>query len=115
MPKIVRSGDVGLILTAGLLGAAAALYDYLAPTTGIDHTDGVALVLTSCVLMALAALAVSILNRGVLASILIFLVFLDILGTGIAAWFLESGLVMAAMAVAAAGLIFRLQHNRVAQ
>ena len=115
MSKILRSGDVGLILTAGLLGAAAALYDYLAPATGIDHTGGVALVLTSCVLMALAALAVSILDKGVLANILIFLVFLDILGTGIAAWFLESGLVMVAMTVAAAGLLFRLRNSQVAQ
>lgn len=115
MPKFARSGGVDLMLMAGLLGAAAALYDYFAPATGIDHTGGVALVLISCMLMALAASAVLTLNRGSLANVLTFLIFLDILGTGTAAWFLESGLVMAAMVLAAFGLLLWLTNPRVAQ
>lgn len=115
MPKFVYPGGVGLILLAGLLGAVAALYDYFSPATGIDHTGGVALVLASCVLMVLAAVAVLVIGSGVPTKILTFLIFLDILGTCTAAWFLESGLVMAAMAIAALGLLFRFTNHRVAQ
>ena len=115
MPKFVYPGGVGLILLAGLFGAVAAVYDYFSPATGIDHTGGVALVLASCVLMVLAALAVSTMIPSGLTGILVFLIFLDILGTITAAWFLESGLVMAAMAIAALGLLFRFTIHRVAQ
>lgn len=111
MSKSMRPGGAGLMLIAGLLGAAAAFYDYFSPATGIDHTGGVVLVLASCLLIALAAWAVLALNRSVLTGILVFLIFLDILGTGTAAWFLESGLVMMAMVIAAAGL-FRFLANR---
>jgi len=115
MSMPMRSGGAGLMLTAGILGAAAALYDYFAPATGIDHTGGVILVLVSCLLMALAAVAVLAIRPGALAGILIFLIILDILGTGTAAWFLESGLVMGAMAIAAAGALRRLASSRAAQ
>jgi quinoprotein glucose dehydrogenase len=115
MPKFMRAGGVGLLLIAGLLGAAAALYDYFAPSTGIDHTAGVVLVLTSCVLMVLATVAVLVIGSSVLTNILIFLIFLDILGTGTAAWFLESELMMAAMAIATLGFLLRLTNHRVAQ
>jgi len=115
MPKLMRPGGASLILIAGLLGAAAALYDYFAPTTGIDHTGGVILVLASCLLMVLAASAVLAMNPSVLTGILVLLIFLDILGTGAAAWFLESGLVMAAMIIAAIGFVRGLTNRGVAQ
>lgn len=108
MSKSLRARGSGLMLMAGLLGAAAALYDYVTPATGIDYTGGVILVLASCLLMALAALGVSAIRPGVLTGILVFLIFLDILGTGTAAWFLESELIMAAMAIAAVGIVRRL-------
>lgn len=115
MPKFVYPGGVGLIPLAGLLGAVAALYDYFSPATGIDHTGGVALVLASCILMVLAALAVSTMIQSSFTGILVFLIFLDVLGTGTAAWFLESGLVMAAMAIAALGLLFRVKNHWISQ
>lgn len=115
MPKFMRPGGAGLWLMAGLLGAAVAIYDYFAPATGIDHTPGVLLVLTSCALMVLAAAAILAIRSSVLTKILTFLIFLDILGTVTAAWFLESGLMMAAMAIAALGLLFRFTNHRVAQ
>jgi hypothetical protein len=108
MSQSSRPGGAGLILAAGLLGAAAALYDYVTPATGIDHTSGVMLVLASCLLMALAAIGVSAIRPGVLTGILVFLIFLDILGTGTAAWFLESEVMMAAMAIAVVGVVRRL-------
>lgn len=115
MAKFKCPGGADLVLIAGLLGAVAALYDYFTPATGIDHTGGVVLVLTSCILMALAALAVLAMNSGVLTGILALLIFLDILGTGTAAWFLESGLVMTAMAIAAIGFFRFLASGGVTQ
>ena len=98
-----RTKGGGLILLSGLLGAAVAAYDYVTPSTGIDHSGGVELVLVASLLMAAAALGVLLLRSGVIAGILMFLIFLDILGSGTAAWFLESWLLMAAMATAAIG------------
>ena len=106
MSKSLRGAD--LTLTAGLLGAAAAFYDYVTPATGIDHTGGVILVLVSCSLLAFAAIGLLTIRPGALTAILTFLIFLDILGTGTAAWFLESELVMAAMVMAAIGILRRL-------
>ena len=77
----------------------------MTPATGIDHSGGVELVLVSSLLMAAAALGVLLLRSGVIAGILIFLIFLDILGSGTAAWFLESWLLMAAMVIAAIGCL----------
>jgi len=112
MSKSLHPGGAGLTLTAGLLGAAAAIYDYVTPATGIDHTGGVILVLASCLLMALAAVGVLAIRPGVLTGILVFLIVLDILGTGTAAWFLESKLVMTAMVIAAAGILRGLPSLR---
>ncbi len=115
MSKHARIGGAGLILLAGLLGALAASYDYVTPATGIDHTGGVILVLTSCVLMLLAAWSALAIGDSVLVAILMVLIFLDILGTGLAAWFLESELIMAAMAFAAVGFFNWVASRRVAQ
>ena len=115
MSKRTRVGGAGLMLLAGLLGAAAAGYDYITPATGIDHTGGVILVLVSCILMLLAALGILAMRHGVLVGVLVFLIFLDILGTGTAAWFLESELVMAAMVIAAVGFLYWITSHRVAQ
>jgi|SRR5215469_9666355 len=113
MPKSLRPGGAGLTLTAGIFGAAVAFYDYVTPATGIDHTGGIILVLASCLLMALAAFGVLAVRSSPLTSILIFLIVLDILGTGTAAWFLESELVIAAMVVAAVGVCAGLTSRRV--
>lgn len=115
MSKSTRPRGAGLIALAGFLGAAAALYDYITPATGIDHTGGVILVLGSCLLMALAALGVLAIGPGVLTGILVLLILLDILGTGTAAWFLESELVMAAMAIAVIGVLRGLASPRMTQ
>jgi hypothetical protein len=112
MSKSARPGGAGLMLTAGLLGAAAAAYDYVTPATGIDHTGGVIVVFASCLLMVAAALGMLAIRPGVLTGILVFLIFLDVLGTGTAAWLLESEMVVAAMAIAAVGILRRLTSRR---
>jgi hypothetical protein len=101
-----------LMLLAGLIGAAAAAYDYQTVSTGIDHSGGVLLVLGSSLLMVVGALAMLVLDSGVVAGIFTFLVFLDILGTGFAAHMLESGLIMGAMVLAAIGLLLRTASRR---
>jgi hypothetical protein len=102
-----RSGT-GLMLLAGILGAAAGLYDFYTVTSGIDGSGGVQLVIAACLLMAFGALMVLLLGRGFLAGIFLLLLLLDVIGTGIAGYFLESGLIMAAMALAALGWILHM-------
>ena len=105
----------GVMLLAGALGALAGIHDYYNIATGIDGTGGVELVIASCLLMVFCALMLIILGRGLLAGIFLFLLFLDVIGTGAAAYFLESGLIMAAMALAALGWILQMNgRGRVA-
>ena len=99
------------MLLAGILGAAAGLYDFYTVTTGIDGTGGVQLVVASCLLMVFGALMLLLLGRGFLAGVFVFLLLLDVVGTGVAAYFLESGLVMAAMALAALGWIIQMNSR----
>ncbi|HWY63303.1 MAG TPA: hypothetical protein VNW15_15485 [Rhizomicrobium sp.] len=108
--KRVRGGL--LVLLAGLIGAAAAAYDYGTVSTGIDHSGGVLLVLASSLLMVAGGLVVLVLDSGLIAGIFTFLVFLDILGTGFAAHMLESRLIMGAMVLAAIGWLLRTTNGR---
>jgi hypothetical protein len=103
-----RTRGIWLILLAALLALIAASYDYVTPATGIDHSGGVILVIVSSGLMLCGALLAALLGRGVLASILMVLIVLDIAGTGFAAWLLESGLLMAAMLLALIGWLLRI-------
>lgn len=96
------------MLLAGLIGAGVAAHDYVTSSTGIDHSGGVALVLASSLLMAFGALMVLMLGTGAIAGIFLFLILLDILGTGFAAYMLESELILAAMAIAAIGWVLRI-------
>ena len=96
------------MLLASLFAVAVAVYDYNTGSTGIDHSGGVLLVLASCLLMILGALMVLAFGSGVVAGIFMFLLLLDILGTGFAAYMLESELIMAAMAIAAIGWLIRV-------
>ena len=102
----------GLMLLAGVLGAAAATYDYFTVATGIDGTGGVELVIASSLLMVFGALMVMVLGRGLLAGIFLFLLLLDVIGTGVAGYFLESGIVMVAMAIAALGWLLLMSRGR---
>jgi hypothetical protein len=108
MAKARRGWGAGLILLAGLLGAAVAYYDYNTVSTGIDHSGGVLLVLGTSLLMVLGALVVLIFGSGVIAGIFLFLILLDILGTGFAGYMLESVLIMGAMIIAAIGWLIRI-------
>jgi hypothetical protein len=108
MARARRGWGGFLILLAGLLGAAIAWYGYNTASTGIDHSGGVLLVLATSLLMVLGALVVLIFGSGAIAGLFLFLVLLDILGTGFAGYMLESDLIMAAMGLAAIGWLVRI-------
>lgn len=105
----VRSSyGIGLMILAGALGAAAGIYDYYTVASGIDGTGGVELVVVSSLLMVFGALVVMALGRGLLSGVFLLLLLLDVIGTGTAAYFLESGLIMAAMSLAALGWLLSM-------
>lgn len=106
-----RRGSAAVAL-AGLIGAAVAGWSYVTPSTGIDHSIGVLIALGACLLLVVGALVVAVLGRGFIAGLFIILVLLDILGTGLAGYMLQSIGIAAAMLLAAAGWLLWLVGGR---
>lgn len=106
-----RSSGASLMLLAGVLGAAAAAYDFYTAATGIDGTGGVELVIASSLLMVFGALMVIVLAPGFMAGIFLLLLLLDVIGTGVAGYFLESPMIMGAMALAALGWLLHVKSG----
>ncbi len=98
----------GLMLLAGLLGLAIAAYFYFVPGFNLDGELGVQLAMFGAAMMVLGALVVMAVRGGFVAGLFLFLLLLDIIGTGVCAYFLESMLLMATMALAAVGWIMRV-------
>jgi hypothetical protein len=98
----------GLMLLAGVIAAAIACYFYFVPGWNLDGEMGVAWVIFGAVMMVLGALVVMVARRGFIAGLFLFLLLLDIIGTGICSWFLDSIGLMAMMALAAIGWIVRV-------
>lgn len=102
-----RQGRYGMLVVAlmGLLGAGISIYDYITPGSGIDGAEGTLLVIASSALIFLAglveALLVSMPRR--LRGTLTVLMLLGILGTGVAAYFLESDALLLLMIIAVLG------------
>ena len=97
-----------LMASAGALGTAAGIYDYYTVATGIDGTGGVELIIASSLLMVFGALVVMALGRGFLAGIFLLLLLLDVIGTVVAGYFLESPMTIGAMALAALGWLLHM-------
>lgn len=94
----------GLLLVAGAaLALCTALAYYLVPHNGIDHTEGALLVVVSSALILAAAVVARWLAKGWPATVLHVLIFLGIIGTGLAAYFLEGMVLELLMAVALIG------------
>ncbi|MFN3572962.1 MAG: hypothetical protein ACK4TR_05520 [Phenylobacterium sp.] len=85
-----------------VVGLAAAVYSYFTPATGIDGTPGALLVIVSTTLLAGAALLIGFVAAlpGWARITLLTLCLLDVLGTGLAAYFLQAWVLLAAMALA---------------
>ena len=94
-----------LIILAALIVMAISLYDYYTPETGLIGTGGVILTAVSALLMLLAGLVVAAVPARpcFLQWFLVSAILLDIIGSSVAGYFLESPVIMAAEALALIG------------
>jgi hypothetical protein len=99
-----------LIILASLIVMAICVYDYYTPETGLIGTGGTILVAVAGLLMLLAALVVALVpNRsGLLQGFLVVSILLDIIGSSVAGYFLESPVIMAAEALALIGWLMNV-------
>jgi hypothetical protein len=115
MADDIRSSDSGawVITLSALIGCAVAIYNYHAADNGISGTPGAMLVIFSTLALVVAGF---ILGRDMggraLHVILAILALLGILGTGFAAWLLESNTLIALMAICLLGWLVRLFRPR---
>ena len=99
-----------LIILASLIAMAICVYDYYTPKTGLIGTSGVILVAVAALLMFLASLVMALMpNRScLLQGFLVVSIILDIIGSSIAGYFLESPIIMAAEALALIGWLMNV-------
>jgi hypothetical protein len=93
-----------LLLGSGAAGFLLSLIAYFRRDSGINHTPGALIVIISTALLVLAALALTRLARPAWArGMLTACLLLDVLGTGVAAWFLHAWALLAVDVLAALG------------
>ena len=99
-----------LIILASLIAIAICVYDYYSPDTGLIGAGGVILVAGAAVLMLLASLVMALVpNRACgLQMFLVVSIILDIIGSSVAGYFLESPVIMAAEALALIGWLMNV-------
>lgn len=99
-----------LIVLASLITIAICIYDYYTPQTGLVGTGGTILVGAAAVLMLLASLALKLVpdRSGFLQGFLVIAIFLDILGSVVAGYFLESWVTIAAELLALIGWLINI-------
>jgi uncharacterized membrane protein len=101
-----------IIALAAIIAIGVSTYDYFSTATGLQRTGGVVLTGIAGVLMLAAAFGLMARARGALAATLRVLILLDIIGTAVAGYFLESGCLMASMLVALLGWGLDLSAGR---
>lgn len=106
----MRRSAIGpwVIALSSILGAALSLYNYLTSGTGIDHTPGAMLVIISSVLILLASFTLLLDLPRWFRGLLLILLLIGILGTGLAAYFLEASVLVALMVLALFGWFVRM-------
>jgi hypothetical protein len=99
-----------LIMLASLITIAICVYDYYTPDTGLIGTGGVITVAGAAALMLLASLALAMVpNRScLLQGFLVVSILLDVIGSSVAGYFLESPVIMAAQALALIGWLMNV-------
>ena len=99
-----------LIVLASLIAIVICVYDYYSPSTGLIGTGGVILVAGAAVLMLLASLVMGLMpNRANwIQTFLVVSILLDIIGSSVAGYFLESPVIMAAQALALIGWLMNV-------
>ena len=93
-----------LLALAAVAGTALAVYSYYLDL-GVNHTDGVLLVVGTTLIMWVVTLVLisAVAMWRWLRGIILLLLLIDIVGTAAAAWFLEIWILIAFMAVALVG------------
>lgn len=99
-----------LIVLASVIVIAICIYDYYTPETGLIGAGGVVLVAVAAVLMLLAALAMHFYTARPrwLQLFLVISIILDIIGSSVAGYFLESPVIMAGQALALIGWLMQI-------
>jgi hypothetical protein len=99
-----------LIMLASVIVIAICIYDYYTPETGLIGAGGVVLVAVAAVLMLLAALAMHFYTARPrwLQLFLVISIILDIIGSSVAGYFLESPVIMAGQALALIGWLMQI-------
>ena len=99
-----------LMSLSGLVALVIAIVDYFTMLSGISHAPGTLLVGGASLLIWVAALALIFpaVARTWVRPLLLVLLGLGILGTAVAAWFLESWGILICMLVAALGWLIEL-------
>jgi len=97
-------------MLASLITIAICVYDYYTPDTGLIGTGGVITVAGAAALMLLASLALAMVptRSCLLQGFLVVSILLDIIGSSVAGYFLESPVIMAAQALALIGWLMNV-------
>lgn len=88
-----------LMAVPAVIALAMIIYDYVTRSSGIAGTPGAALVIAGTAALTVASLIVGRLHDGALRTTLTVLILIGAVLTLVAAWFLQSGVVMTAMVV----------------
>jgi hypothetical protein len=113
-PTNVAAIGAWLVAGGALLGAAVSLYNNVTPLTGIDGTPGALLVIGSTAILIILGILLrpaGRFGRG-LRSFLVGSSLLDIAGTALAAYLLESRTLLLLMLVCFAGWLANLTGPR---
>jgi hypothetical protein len=106
-PTRSRRGASWGLAAAAALGLIAALLYFFLPDDGVDGTLGAGVTIASTAIMLLAAAALALgYARGWVRGLLLFLILLDILGTGFCAYMLEALWLGLAMTLALVAWLF---------
>lgn len=99
-----------LIILGSVIAGAISVYDYVTPETGLIGTGGVVTTGIAAGLMFLAALTMALkpVRGSLLQSFLVIAILLDIIGSSVAGYFLESPVIMAAEALALVGWLMNV-------
>jgi quinoprotein glucose dehydrogenase len=114
LPAVEPNTGARILLIAAAAALAIAIFNFFWPGNGIHGTAGAGLVVISSALMAASTAALIFaarMGRGLRGTLLV-LIALDIVGTGLAAYLLEAGWLIAVMAVALVGWIVVLATDR---
>jgi hypothetical protein len=99
-----------LIILGSVVAIAISVYDYYTPETGLIGAGGVILVAGAAALMLVAALVLARKPERscFLQGFLVVSIILDIIGSVVAGYFLESHVIMAAEALALIGWLMNV-------